>query len=58
MMDIGLIAAVIAGGGALGVVVWVLAKVGKALTDLAPDATTTIPLGALRCATTFREVRD
>ncbi len=26
--------------------------------DLAPDATTTIPVAALRCATTLREVRD
>jgi S-DNA-T family DNA segregation ATPase FtsK/SpoIIIE len=34
-MDVGLIAAVIAGGGLLGVVVWVLAKVGKALVTIA-----------------------
>jgi DNA segregation ATPase FtsK/SpoIIIE, S-DNA-T family len=34
-MDVGLIAAVIAGGGALGVVVWVLAKLGKALITIA-----------------------
>jgi DNA segregation ATPase FtsK/SpoIIIE, S-DNA-T family len=34
-MDVGLIAAVIAGGGLLGVVVWVLAKLGKALITIA-----------------------
>jgi DNA segregation ATPase FtsK/SpoIIIE, S-DNA-T family len=34
-MDAGLIAAVLAGGSLLGVVVWVLAKVGKALVTIA-----------------------
>ncbi|MCA1696995.1 MAG: cell division protein FtsK, partial [Actinobacteria bacterium] len=34
-MDVHLITLVIAGGGALGVVVWVLAKVGKALVTIA-----------------------
>ena len=34
-MDLNTVAAVIAGGGALGVIVWVLAKVGKALVKIA-----------------------
>jgi hypothetical protein len=111
-MNAYLIAAVLAGGGVLGVVVWVLAKLGRALiklaealaaaavvlsaqarrvprggsvhlsvtglfpdgvsvlvygampvpehglgADLTPDACMIIPLGALRCATTLREVK-
>ncbi len=35
MMDAYLIALVLAGGAALGVVVWVLAKLGKALIKIA-----------------------
>jgi cation transport ATPase len=35
LMDTQMIAVVIAGGGALGVVVWVLAKIGKALIKVA-----------------------
>ncbi|HZS23320.1 MAG TPA: cell division protein FtsK, partial [Pseudonocardiaceae bacterium] len=34
-MDLNTVAAVIAGGGALGAIVWVLAKVGKALVKIA-----------------------
>ncbi|MFZ2119562.1 MAG: cell division protein FtsK, partial [Pseudonocardiaceae bacterium] len=34
-MDAQTVAVVVAGGGALGVVVWVLAKVGKALVTIA-----------------------
>ncbi len=34
-MDVNTVAVVIAGGGALGVLVWVLAKLGKALITIA-----------------------
>ena len=48
-MDVGLIAAVIAGGGALDVVVWVLATLGKALITIAdPVGFADLPPGAYR----------